>query len=105
MLVVVKLCELVSQIPNQIQYYYLIHIYVAVVVLLMDAELMTHKNQNINNMYKETTDNTPIFRYIQRMADGVTSVLVRTVFGAVLGTEKIFNCHSQFKSIKSPINT
>ena len=56
-------------------------------------------------MYKETTDNTPIFRYIQRMADGVTSVLVRTVFGAVLGIEKIFNCHSQFKSIKSPINT
>ena len=51
-------------------------------------------------MYKETTDNTPIFRYIQRMADGVTSVLVRTVFGAVLGIEKIFNCHSQFKSIK-----
>ena len=49
-------------------------------------------------MYKETTDNTPIFRYIQRMADGVTSVLVRTVFGAVLGIEKIFNCHSQFKS-------
>ena len=32
------------------------------------------------------------------MADGVTSVLVRTVFGAVLGIEKIFNCHFISKS-------
>ena len=46
-----------------------------------------------------------VFRYIQRMVDGVTSVLVRTVFGAVLGIEEIFNCHSQFKSIKSAIIT
>ena len=39
----------------------------------------------------------------QVMADGVTYVLVRTVFGAVLGMEEIINCHLNLREIKQHI--
>ena len=88
--------ELVSKIPNQIDY---------ILLLLHIIFLQNQVTNHLNRKYKHTLiqrssptqKNTNFQRYI-RMADGVTSVLVRTVFGAVLGIEKIFNCHFISKS-------